>query len=57
MDPTYKLIAHFSGGAVQEHLGLTTKAAERAVDAFLDDLFILKGQGVVRLIVEIERGR
>lgn len=51
---TYKLTVTYAAGHDQEHPGLTAERAEMGVGAFLRDLIGLEGEGITRLVVEIE---
>lgn len=55
--PTYKITVTYAAGHDQEHPALTETTAQPGVEAFLRDLFYLKGEGVQRVSVEIEGER
>lgn len=56
-EPTYKITITYALGHDQEHPHLTETTARPGVDAFLSDLFHLKGEGVQRVSIEIEGER
>lgn len=56
-EPTYKITITYALGHDQEHPGLTETTARPGTEAFLNDLFTLKGEGVQRVSIEIEGER
>lgn len=52
---SYKLTVRYAAGHEQEHAGLTDEQVEIGTGAFLRDLLTLRGEGITKLIVEIEQ--
>lgn len=53
-EPKYRLTVTYAAGHDQDHPGLSAEQAEIGTGAFLRDLLNLKGEGITRLVVEIE---
>lgn len=54
-DPAYRLEVTYAHGNTQEHKDLTPDQAEIGTGAFLSDLLHLRGEGITRLVVEIQK--
>lgn len=51
----YDIHVTYAAGNTQSHRGLGTVQCERGANAFLNDLLILHGTGIKRLVVELHQ--